>query len=305
VLAQSHQDYEVILIDDGSVDGSWVLCDQYSRRDDRIRVIHQKNAGVSAARNAGIRLAEGTYITFMDSDDQMMPSHLEQYYNATKQYDCDVVVGGFTMIAQDHVSVCLPKQTGCFGSEIWEEICRDLSIYGYVWNKLFRAELVYTNNLELCENMYSQEDLDFCLSVFGKAETVALIACDSYQYDYAPGKRTPPYWDYISNHMKMLRIGKARTELSAEAQTCVHKRILSLLYTGIYYGVENGSFQETVEKIAQLDGLAQLLRTVPARGEHGFVARNFASGNYDRIQRYFKIRNRIRNVVWAIQRRKR
>lgn len=304
VLGQSFQKFEVILVNDGSRDSSGQICDRYAKSDSRIRVIHQKNAGVSAARNTGLAVIKGSYTTFLDSDDYLMPSHLEQYYHAACRCDCDIVVGGFTCIAPEAVSNCLPRQTGVFGREIWEEICRDPAIYGYLWNKLFRTSLLYSNGIRLCEAMYSQEDLDFCLSAFGVADTVAQINSDSYQYDYAPGKRIPPYWDYLANKMKMLRLGSARTELSAESQTCVHKQILSLLYTGLYQSSGQADYQEVTRKIAKVEGLTKLLVTLDARGEHGFVARNFAAGRYGWIRRYFKIRNTIRDVFRLLRGRK-
>lgn len=301
VLRQDFSDFEMILIDDGSSDRSGILCEQYCATDNRIRVIHQHNHGVSYARNVGIDVAKGTYITFLDSDDTYTCSHLETYYQAITKYDCDVVIGGYTRIEQGHAVSCLPKETGCYGGDIWEDICRDTSLYGYLWNKLFRLDLVHSHDLHLCETMYSQEDLDFCLSIFGVAERVALISCDSYQYFYVPGKRLPPFWDFIANQMKMLHIGKTKTELSGDAQACVHKRILSLLYTGLYDAAERPDYNEVVEKIAQIDGLTQLLQNIPAKGEHSLVARNFVLGKYERIRWYFKIRNRIRDVVRAIR----
>ncbi|AQP45765.1 glycosyltransferase family 2 protein [Tessaracoccus flavus] len=69
VLAQTFGDFELLLVDDGSTDGSSALCDAYAARDDRVRVVHQPNAGLSAARNAGLKLALGEFITFLDGDD--------------------------------------------------------------------------------------------------------------------------------------------------------------------------------------------------------------------------------------------
>ena len=73
VLAQTYTDLEIILVDDGSPDGSGAICDEYAAKDSRIKVIHQKNAGVSAARNAGMDLASGEYLAFIDSDDFIEP----------------------------------------------------------------------------------------------------------------------------------------------------------------------------------------------------------------------------------------
>lgn len=77
ILQQSFTDYEMILVDDGSDDGSPQLCDEYARKDARIRVIHKENGGLSDARNAGIRKVRGEYITFVDSDDTMVDNTLE------------------------------------------------------------------------------------------------------------------------------------------------------------------------------------------------------------------------------------
>ena len=77
ILAQTYSDLEVILVDDGSPDGCPAICDEYAKQDARVRVIHQKNAGLSAARNAGLDLCQGEYITFIDSDDFVHPRFVE------------------------------------------------------------------------------------------------------------------------------------------------------------------------------------------------------------------------------------
>lgn len=303
VLQQSLSDYEAILIDDGSKDRSGAICDQYASTDQRIRVVHQSNCGVSCARNAGIEVAHGTYITFLDSDDWIAPTHLEQYYHAMTQFACDVVIGGYSKTEGSQVTQCLPHKTGCFGNKIWESICLDSSIYGYLWNKLFRMDILQNHSLRLREDMYSQEDLEFCLSIFKEADQIALIDCNSYQYCYSPNKRKPPFWDFIANQLKLLRIAQKKTHLSDKATACVHDRILSLLYAGLYTASEQDNFEDVVQRVARLEGLHDLLKTVDASGEQGFVARNFALGRYDRIQHYFAIRNRIRDVVRDIRRK--
>lgn len=301
VLRQSFCDFEAILIDDGSEDRSGAICDKYASGDQRIRVVHQSNRGVSCARNAGIAMACGTYITFLDSDDWIDPTHLEQYYHAMTQFTCDVVVGGYSKAEEGQVSKCFPRQTGCFGNEIWESICRDLSIYGYLWNKLFRASVIRSHSLRLREDMYSQEDLEFCLSVFEKADRIAVIDCDSYQYCYSPGKRVPPFWDFIANQLKLLRIAQKKANPSGEAIACVHKRILSLLYTGLYVASGRDDYAAVVQRVVQLEGLTAVLKTAKASGEQGFIAQSFAAGKYGRIRRYFVIRNRIRDIVRKIR----
>lgn len=92
VLEQTYQDFELILVDDGSNDGSEMICDQYASENSRVFAIHQKNAGPSAARNVGIEAAKGEYIAFIDSDDFIHEKMLEILYVNSKKYDADISV---------------------------------------------------------------------------------------------------------------------------------------------------------------------------------------------------------------------
>jgi len=92
ILFQSFKDFEVLLIDDGSTDGSGKICDAYAQNDTRIRVIHKVNGGVSSARNVGLNNANGQYISFVDSDDFVHPCFLEFLYNSIKSSKADISI---------------------------------------------------------------------------------------------------------------------------------------------------------------------------------------------------------------------
>lgn len=92
ILVQTYQNLEIILVDDGSIDKSGVICDEYAKKDSRIRVIHKKNAGVSAARNQGLDIATGEYITFVDSDDYIDANMYANMIERAKKFQCDVVM---------------------------------------------------------------------------------------------------------------------------------------------------------------------------------------------------------------------
>lgn len=93
ILAQTHQDLEIILIDDGSTDESGQIADTYAKKDKRIKVIHQKNAGQSSARNRGIKEAKGEYLSFIDSDDKIKPDFIEKLLNAYDDHTAISVCG--------------------------------------------------------------------------------------------------------------------------------------------------------------------------------------------------------------------
>ena len=95
VLVQSHDNIEIILVDDGSTDKSGEICDNFSKTDNRVRVIHQENRGASAARNAGLGIAKGNYIAFIDSDDYVSPSMAEKLLDAISKTDSDLAMCNF------------------------------------------------------------------------------------------------------------------------------------------------------------------------------------------------------------------
>lgn len=303
-LSQDYGNFEVVLIDDGSVDQSGVICDNYSLEDNRIQTLHQSNHGVSYSRNTGIKAAKGDYLFFLDSDDWLLGNTLSTYVNALDTYTCDAVIGGLTVHESNKKPYSDSFDTDrSFDSDLWETMCRDNRRFGYAGGKMIRSSIVKNNGILFNTNMNSQEDVDFFLSVYEHCGRVCAIRFAGYQYDYVPGKRVPPTWDFIANQLKLLRIAQKKANLSGEAIACVHGRTLSLLYTGLYTASEQGNFEDAVQRIARLEGLHDLLKSVDASGEQSFVARNFALGRYDRIRRYFAIRNQIRDVVRNIRKK--
>lgn len=298
VLEQGYQDYEVILVDDGSSDRSGAICDAYGASDPRVRVIHQGNAGVSAARNTGIRAAKGAYLLFLDSDDALMPCALDHYADAAHSCNADVVIGALSVLEEGReVRTIGPDSTEILGSEIWNRICLDSSIFGYAGGKLVRTEIVKSNDIAFNTAMQSQEDLDFFLSVYGSCQVFHLSDQRLYQYYYGQPKRTPPTWDFIANQLKLARIARERTMVAPEAMGCVQKRILSLLYTGLYTAADDGTFYDVVRRMEQVKGLPEFLEEIPAAGEHRFVAAAFSAKKYKRIYWYFVLRNRVRDGI--------
>ena len=95
LLAQTYANLEILLVDDGSTDGSGALCDEYAAKGSRVRVIHQENQGLSAARNTGIELATGEYVAFVDSDDMVLPDFIETLYKLLRKYQADIALCGY------------------------------------------------------------------------------------------------------------------------------------------------------------------------------------------------------------------
>lgn len=146
VLKQTYKNIEIILVDDGSLDNCAQICDEYEKKDDRVKVIHKKNGGLSDARNEGIRNAKGKYICFIDSDDFIKENYIEVLYNLIKKYNANMAVGNFIRVQDSN----LPKITKeeitenvYTGKEMIENIYnKALYVQATVaWNKLYDIQL--------------------------------------------------------------------------------------------------------------------------------------------------------------------
>lgn len=144
ILAQTFTDFEVILVDDGSPDNSGAICDEYAKLDSRVRVIHKENGGLSDARNAGIEIAKGKYLGFVDSDDFIDKDMYEILYNAFSVEDVDMAIVGYYDEYGDcilNIDKDIESFTVIDSTQAIEEILKGRKLTANVWNKLYKKEL--------------------------------------------------------------------------------------------------------------------------------------------------------------------
>lgn len=186
ILNQSCPDFELLLIDDGSKDSSAKICDEYARKDNRIRVFHKKNGGVSSARNLGLVNAKGEYVYFADADDEVLPQGLESLVERMQQR-VDVVFGGVEMIGLNGKNLIEVKRKydGCISRNgLLEDLADSHDFYqGFLWNKLFKNSVIQTNNLRFDEKIYFNEDRLFVVQyVCASNKTGYLFLDPVYRY---------------------------------------------------------------------------------------------------------------------------
>ena len=161
VLNQKYQKYELILINDGSTDNSGEICDCYAKSDSRIRVIHNKNVGVSASRNIGIKESKGEYILFLDSDDWLEENSLCKIYKKSIEEDLDILFFGYREVDENE-NVIKNNLYDNTNDRNFEDIILNISsnIKGFLFNKLIRRECI---DYYFDESIYLKEDLYFLL----------------------------------------------------------------------------------------------------------------------------------------------
>lgn len=147
IIRQTFTDWECILVDDGSPDNCGKICDEYAARDPRFRVIHQKNGGVSAARNSGISNARARYIGFVDPDDWTEPDLFRTLYDLIREDDYDMVQVGFynEYIGENHRKPLVGTRTVIDRKAAVRRLFFDHEIPSYLWNKLFNRRIIDTS----------------------------------------------------------------------------------------------------------------------------------------------------------------
>lgn len=211
VLRQEYKNWELILVDDGSTDGSGRICDEYSENDSRIRVLHKSNSGVSDTRNKGLEIAKGEWIFFLDSDDNLFPNSLSNMIEWSK--DADMVVGVFLMNITDPQRQFQERDSKAkkFIDKIVDAkgfvksmINKKLSIAPTVFPKLYKTNIIRQNNLHYAADIYYAEDQLFLAQYVCCKETKSIHINNKipvYQYNIWPGNATSKMEGKFNNRL--------------------------------------------------------------------------------------------------------
>lgn len=196
ILAQTYKQLEIILVNDGSIDNSLILCKKYQNLDARIKVIDQPNAGPANARNNGIKIAQGNYIGFVDSDDEIKIDFFEKLASAAISTKADVICSDIILETKNgHTSVLkneLPKNKIIDKAEIKNLVLQnyyggELGNIASMCNKLYKTTFLKENNLLIDESRIRAEDYWFNFYAFSKANSCLVIDYAGYLYKVSNG----------------------------------------------------------------------------------------------------------------------
>lgn len=196
VLNQTFKDFELILINDGSKDKSGEICNKFATIDERIKVIHQKNAGQSAARNIGINVARGKYVGFMDHDDILHPEMYRHLYENAKKYKADISAVSYITQGENGKLRGKNYTENTFIYNNKEGMAAFLSriiLDIYVWTKLYLKKFILNNNLQF-ESGRSDEDFLFNYSAFSVAQKTVMRDTPLYIYNDHPNSTCNTFW---------------------------------------------------------------------------------------------------------------
>lgn len=248
VLVQTYPNIEVILVNDGSTDESGRICNEYALKNNCVRVIHQKNSGVSVARNKGIDISTGKYIQFVDSDDEIKSNMTEALVNAIEEQDCDIVICGYSTIRQEKKDISIEARL-YERNEFLILSYTDVKVSPLVWsscNMMFKNCLLEENNLRFDSAYLMGEDGFFTLEYLKKCKKVFVLNQVFYNYYiYKPEERistisyfTPDVYEFVIRYFERLFYGIKceikEQEKSILLQAFYDKLIAELVHLGAY-----------------------------------------------------------------------
>lgn len=188
VTGQTHTNLEILLIDDGSTDGSDKLCDELAKNDKRIRVIHKKNGGVGSARNLGLDKAVGKYIFFLDPDDLLHKDLLKDNISLAEKYHAELLVFGYADIDSMDVSpeevtqITLPGLKGAFSYELMKKHFKEIMLYSLtVWTRLYKRDYIEKYKLRFSDQKIGEDAL-FNLECFNSYFSCIVFNQKPYYY---------------------------------------------------------------------------------------------------------------------------
>lgn len=188
LLRQSFENFELILINDGSRDCSGVICKNYAQEDKRIRVIDKENEGVSAARNTGLDSANGDWIVFVDSDDYVDCRYIESLFRTAQEGKMPFGMTGLTKVSGDSTMIYSPStiKEYTLGRDACIEMLFNYSsgYWGYVCGKIYNRQILRKHNIKFRDNIYFNEDRLFCLEYLSVLNAKDKIGVNTGSYYY-------------------------------------------------------------------------------------------------------------------------
>ena len=288
ILNQTFHDFEVILVDDGSPDICPSICDEYVEKDQRIRVVHKENGGLSSARNAGLEIANGEYILFVDSDDYIKPHLLQTCVSKIEETNCDAVRFGYEKIDEGFniIKVRYPHDS-LYSFSTSEQrldfLCNDLLSYSIpftAWSCLFKNDIIRKHNLRFVSEriIYSEDTFFSSLYTFHSSSCVAL---NKSLYVYQDNKNSL-MGTYKSQ--KTILINKCVEWSKHLYQLCEDEYIKDN-----FYFIAVAFYKNELKFNAEKENVKKLIKSIKALDDKKYFSNQFKS-YYGAIKKEYKLK---------------
>lgn len=182
ILSQNFQDFELLLVNDGSTDSTGEICDEYAKKDKRIRVFHEHHKGVAQARQIGIDNAKGEYFIYIDADDYIEENFIEEMFLCARSTKSDIVICDYLELKKDNTIYHKEQPTELSGISYLNDILAN-KCYGALWNKMILTQLVKDHNARFPQDFSMREDVVFISQFIPQARKLSYIPKALYIYN--------------------------------------------------------------------------------------------------------------------------
>lgn len=278
IINQTYKNLEIILVDDGSPDGCGKICDEYAKNDERIRVIHKENGGVSSARNIGLDNANGTYITFVDADDYIQEEFCENLIKHITEQNADCVACGYNRIYDNKEEKILCKN--CYSltsNEFIENIMHVQSGLGFCHMKLWRKSSIGT--IRFNENLKVGEDALFNMQVSKNVKKFYMVNKALYNYRFNETSVVRKFDNqYANKYLKSIQVAQGYIEKSYRNNDKVLKRFnnyasyhVLLVIINYCLNPENGlGLKDQIKQIKEICDIKEFKDAIKQSNYEGF-----------------------------------
>lgn len=214
VLSQKEISLEIILVDDGSTDSSGRICDEYASKNSNVKCLHIANSGPSTAKNVGYDLALGSYVAFIDSDDEIKQDMFSVMLKSGYQYNADIVCCNYIQVDEEG-NISHTEHTGqeyIFNQdEALKAILIKDKIYSQCWTKIYKREMLESNHIRNTEGLKTEEDFIYNIQAFAYSQTVCVVDKPLYIYTHRNKSLSKDYYrnhinQYIDNRILRLEL---------------------------------------------------------------------------------------------------
>lgn len=253
IIAQTFQDWELILVDDGSKDNSASICDEFANEDNRIRVIHKENGGVGTARQTGLDAVQGEYVIHVDSDDWVESTMLEELYKKAEATNADVVICDYYRNSSGKQIYCCQKTDNDPIATLKDIFNKRL--YGALWNKLIRRSTLIKYQVRFYPQVNYCEDVLICAQILKHKEVVVSYVPKAL-YHYLMNETSishninREYYESLLIYMKALEVILPKEEYSKSIENVTLEVFINGFISKTLTILEIKSFFRRVRKTA-------------------------------------------------------
>lgn len=297
IMAQTFHDYECLLIDDGSADGSPAICDEYASKDSRFKAFHKPNSGLSDARNYGIERAQGEYTIFFDPDDWVNEDCLKDLYTKAIETDADMVICDYFNEDPYRRQYCKQMPS----SYNHEDVLRDVivgKLYGFTWNKLLKLSLYEKYNLQYPIGMYGCEDQYTMCKLLINNIKIAYLPKAYYHYMHYGNTSESRRYDE-NTYQQDVKIRDMFVELLTDTpyrQLAHEKKTMAIFYRAFHFGKKYYSSEKFQKVFASYLPLVRESST-PLKWLYVFSIK----GHYQMARSLFEIGFQLKQAVKQVK----